>query len=142
MTASLDQIEKENRASIRVAAREPQPVSSVRGFVIALLVTPFIVIETLFVLFLGQLLVLLAFLLTAKYLYLKRSWRLFLASLSGFIVSILILTAISTASEEFARRGLYFLMLGATMVTATYIVFIAGAMFAHYERARTKLISN
>jgi|GEM_PF-2234724 len=139
MTTTLAQIENQTRASIRLAARKPQPSSPLRGFMIALLVTPFLIIETLFVLFFGQALVFLALLLTAKFLHLKRSWSLLAATLSGAIVSAVAITIISTASEEFARRGLYFFMLSATIVTVTYIIFIAGAMIAHYERARVGL---
>lgn len=131
----LDNFESDLRKDVRTRARAARRVSPRNTFLITAIVTPFLAVEALFVPFLGQALVLAAFVVSCLYLWAVRSLGVTLAGIGGVAVAGAALIA-APSPDLFTRAPLFiYLMFGlCTAATISYILVVASALWLHYER--------
>lgn len=139
--ATLTSIEREQAALIRSAALTHRRVYPVRTALLAFAITPFVIVELIFIPILGQVLVALAVITSGYYLWLVRSiWTTVLAAV-GCALSAAVWAGLC---EFLIKKGDLALYLALGIGTATmiaYILMVAGASLAHLERGRAALQS-
>jgi hypothetical protein len=131
----LDTLEKELRRDIIESAREEKRTPLIRAFLCAVLISPFLLADFLFIPFLGQVLAIMAVALSLGYMWARRSWRLFVVSLAGAICSSLVVRSVSIHFVSQAAVGAYLVMGLCMAITLSYIVFITGVWWRFFEKA-------
>ena len=134
----LDQIEHEGVISTRLNAKLAAPPSYRNVFLASFFVSPFLLIEGMFVPFLGQALALLALFTTFYYLRSVNSLKVtLLAGASAFSSICLLMFVPAYARGSYGPLG-YLLLGSATFVSIAYIVGIGILIFKRHDIYITK----
>lgn len=142
MNVQLDKIERSFNRSIRHAARDaarttPRSFQALIAIAFsAAIVAPFAVCVGLFVPLFGQLLVLSLILLSLVFVWVARSWKLFLALAGGFSVGLTILGLIATAYHTEAAPFYYLLAAFSVFITIVANIALVGGIWGHFDRGR------
>lgn len=131
----LAEIERVERRRIRLKARQDPHLPVWRAFFLSFCITPVLIFESMFVALFGPLLVLLGVLLSLVYLVVRASFRLWMAALSGVILSGAGLVALGGAFGRDLHMPMAYLLAASTGTTIVFIFTVAGAIVALFERA-------
>ncbi len=130
---TLDSVEREHRKKASALAREQSRSRPALGFAIGFFVTPFACAASLFVPFLGQVLGIGGFALGIFYLFIKRSLRLALFSLSGAIGSFTLVSFIGARFWAHVEIVGYVFFGFSVAVMIAFWIFVGAAIWSHYE---------
>lgn len=125
----LENLERDGAHKARERARTMDPPKNRHVFFVSLFITPFLVVEAMFVPLLGQALVLLAAFMSVSYLWYIGSWRGSFSALAGCILSLVLLIVIPVAAKGLLGPLGYFILGTATFLSIAYIVGIGILIF-------------
>ncbi len=133
-SSTLSDIESSSRRTARLLARKNYIPRVWRAFLTSLIGAPAVITVFLFVPFVGQLLAIMAVLISMFYLYETRSLKVLAGGVLGLVMAPVLLRLFSTFWNYTSISTIY-LTLGLSMaVTISYLVVVGSALFSFYER--------
>jgi hypothetical protein len=138
----LDTLEHSQRRRLKKTVSTIPCDSYKNGFLLGLMVGPFIFSGALFIPLLGAILSSSAIILTLVYTYSNRSIILLLSFLIGSTISTCIVGAFCTHYIERSIILIYVIIALSTAVLIAYNLIVAGLLCNRYERAREVSLNN